>query len=116
MAGSPLKRQRKLGVRDEDGSVIAFPYMPRVADLPRGWRHWSPAEKIEHLLGMSLDELAQRVLIAVSEALAGSNAPDRRSMIVSAMATNVGGAAGRHQRGGVAVFVFGSLTACSHLA
>src|SRR5262249_56392406 len=55
MAGSPLKRQRKHGVRREDGSVIAFPYMPRVADLPPGWRHWSPAEKIEHLLGMSLD-------------------------------------------------------------
>jgi hypothetical protein len=55
MAGSPLKRQRKLGVRNEDGSVIAFPYMPRVAELPPGWRHWSPAEKIEHLLGMSLD-------------------------------------------------------------
>jgi hypothetical protein len=56
MAGSPLKRQRKLGIRDKDGSVIAFPRMPRVADLPPGWRHWSPAEKIEHLLGMSLDD------------------------------------------------------------
>jgi hypothetical protein len=55
MPGTPLKRQRKLGVRDEDGGVIAFPYMPRVADLAPGWRHWSPAEKIEHLLGMSLD-------------------------------------------------------------
>ncbi|HEY1432791.1 MAG TPA: hypothetical protein VGF39_14375 [Stellaceae bacterium] len=52
MAGSPLKRQRKLGVRDEDGSVIAFPYMPRVAELPPGWRHWSAAQKIEHLLGL----------------------------------------------------------------
>jgi hypothetical protein len=52
MAGSPLKRQRKAGIRADDGSVIAFPYMPRAADLPRGWRHWSPAEKIEHhLLG-----------------------------------------------------------------
>jgi hypothetical protein len=55
MAGSPLKRQRKLGVHADDGSVIAFPRMPRVADLPRGWGHWSPAQKIEHLLGMSLD-------------------------------------------------------------
>jgi hypothetical protein len=55
MLGTPLKRQRKLGVRDEDGSVIAFPYMPCVADLPRGWQHWSPAQKVEHLLGMSLD-------------------------------------------------------------
>jgi hypothetical protein len=55
MAGSPLKRQRKADIRAEDGSVIAFPNMLRVADLPRGWRHWSPAQKIEHLLGMSLD-------------------------------------------------------------
>src|SRR5262245_31929481 len=55
MAGSPLKRQRKQGVRLADGSIIPFPYMPRVTDLPPGWRHWSPAEKIEHLLGMSLD-------------------------------------------------------------
>jgi hypothetical protein len=52
MAGSPLKRQRKAGVRDEDGRIIAFPYMPRVADLPPGWRHFSPAQKIEHLIGM----------------------------------------------------------------
>jgi hypothetical protein len=52
MASSPLKRQRKLGVRDEDGSVIAFPRMPRVAGLPRGGRHFSAAEKIEHLIGL----------------------------------------------------------------
>jgi hypothetical protein len=57
MAGSPLKRQRKLGDRDENGSVIAFPRMPRVAELPSGWRHWSSAEKVEHLLGMSLDQM-----------------------------------------------------------
>jgi hypothetical protein len=25
-------------------------------DLPAGWRHWSPAEKMEHLLGMTLDQ------------------------------------------------------------
>ena len=24
---------------------------------PAGWRQWSPAEKIEHLLGMSLDQM-----------------------------------------------------------
>jgi hypothetical protein len=55
MPGSPLKRQRKAGIRADDGSVIAFLYMPRTRDLPHGWRHWSPTEKIEHLLGMSLD-------------------------------------------------------------
>ena len=52
MAGSPLKRQRKLGIRNEEGTVIAFPYMPRVADLPPGWRHFSAAQKIEHLIGL----------------------------------------------------------------
>jgi hypothetical protein len=52
MAGSPLKRQRKAGIRADDGSVIGFPYMPRAADLPPGWRHWSPAQRIEHLRGI----------------------------------------------------------------
>jgi hypothetical protein len=52
MAGSPLKRQRKLGVPTEDGRVIAFPRMPRVADLPPGWRYFSAAQKIEHLIGL----------------------------------------------------------------
>ena len=52
MAGSPLKRARKQGVRLDDGSIIAFPYMPRVADLPPGWRHFSAGQKIEHLIGL----------------------------------------------------------------
>jgi hypothetical protein len=52
MSGSPLKRQRKLGVRAADGSIIAFPYMPRVAKLPPGWRHFSAAQKIKHLIGL----------------------------------------------------------------
>ena len=59
MPGSPLKRHRKLGVRDEDGNVVAFPFLPRVtgASHPPGWRQWSPADKVEHLLGMSLDQM-----------------------------------------------------------
>ena len=52
MAGSPLKRARKQGVRLANGSIIAFPYMPRVADLPPGWRYFTTAEKIEHLIGL----------------------------------------------------------------
>jgi len=52
MAGSPLKRARRQGVRLHDGSIIAFPYMPRVDHLPSGWRHFSPEQKIEHLLGL----------------------------------------------------------------
>jgi hypothetical protein len=38
--------------RITDDSVIAFPYMPRVADLSPGWRHFSAAQKIEHLIGL----------------------------------------------------------------
>ena len=44
MAGSPLKRARKQGVRLEDGSVIGFPYRPAGGI--------SAAQKIEHLIGL----------------------------------------------------------------
>jgi hypothetical protein len=67
MAGSPLKGQRKAGIRADDDSVIAFPYMRRAADLPPGWRHWPPAQKIEHLLGMSLDRAAEILTWPVAE-------------------------------------------------
>jgi hypothetical protein len=67
MPGAPLKRQRKLGVRDEDGSGIAFPYMPRVSELPLDWRRWSPAQKIEHLLGMTLDDMAEILSWPIAE-------------------------------------------------
>jgi hypothetical protein len=67
MAGSLLRRQRKLGVRADEGSVIAFPRMTRTADLPPGWRHWSPAEKIEHLLGMTLDDIAEIMSWPIAE-------------------------------------------------
>jgi hypothetical protein len=52
MAGSPLKRARKQDVRLDDGTIIAFPYMPHVAELPARWRHFSTAQKIEHLIGL----------------------------------------------------------------
>src|SRR5262249_55094150 len=58
MPGSPLKRQRKTGAVDPaTGELVAFPFLPRVtgAGQPPGWNRWSAAEKIEHLLGMSLD-------------------------------------------------------------
>ena len=52
MAGSPLKRARRQGIRLDDGSIVAFPYMPRVADLPPGWRYFTTAQKIEQLIGL----------------------------------------------------------------
>jgi hypothetical protein len=43
----------------DSGSVVAFLYLPRVvgADKPPGWNGWLAAEKVEHLLGMSLDRV-----------------------------------------------------------
>jgi hypothetical protein len=53
MAGSSMKKMRKAGVIDPvTGALIPFPYMPRVAALPPGWRHFSLAAKIEHLIGL----------------------------------------------------------------
>jgi hypothetical protein len=50
-----MKRMRKAGITDPlTGELVPFPYMPRVADLPPGWRHFSAAQKIEHLIGLDL--------------------------------------------------------------
>jgi hypothetical protein len=61
MAGSPLKRQRKRGaVEPATGEVVIIPRLPPVsgrAGKPPGWNQWSPAEKVEHLLGMSFDRM-----------------------------------------------------------
>jgi hypothetical protein len=60
MAGSPIKRMRKAGITDPvTGELVAFHSMLRVAELPPGWRWFSTAEKVEHLLGMSPDRAAE---------------------------------------------------------
>jgi hypothetical protein len=33
MAASPVKRQCKLGIRDEDGNVVHFPYLRPVSGM-----------------------------------------------------------------------------------
>jgi hypothetical protein len=58
MAGCPIRRARKTGALDPaTGEVVAFPFLPRVTrvDKPPGWNRWPPAQKVEHLLSMSLD-------------------------------------------------------------
>jgi hypothetical protein len=59
MACSPLKRQRKLGVRADDGRVIGFPSLshPRAGLSHAEWRALGPGEKLERLFDMSLDDL-----------------------------------------------------------
>jgi hypothetical protein len=47
-----MKRMLTLSVRREYGSVLAFPYMPHIADLPPGWWHFSAAQRIKHLIGL----------------------------------------------------------------
>jgi hypothetical protein len=44
---------------DPDGNIVTIPRLPSVtgSDKPPGWNRWSPAEKAEHLLGLSLDRM-----------------------------------------------------------
>jgi hypothetical protein len=50
-----MRRLRKTGAVDQDGNIVTIPRLPAVAgaNKPRGWKRWSPAEKAEHLLGLS---------------------------------------------------------------
>ena len=54
MAGHP---RRKTAAVDQDANVVTIPRLPPVsnADKPPGWDRWGAAEKVEHLLSMSLD-------------------------------------------------------------
>jgi hypothetical protein len=54
-----MRRLRKTGAVDQDGNVVTIPRLPSVAgsNKPPGWNRWSDAEKVEHLLGMSLDRM-----------------------------------------------------------
>jgi len=59
MANSPMRKLRKMGAVDPDGNVVTIPRLPPVAgaDKPAGWERWSDAEKVGHLLGLSLDRM-----------------------------------------------------------
>ena len=69
MAGSPLKRQRKAGIRADDDSVISFPYLshPRAGLSHAEWRALGPGEKLERLFGMSLDDLYEIMSWPIAE-------------------------------------------------
>jgi len=54
-----MRKLRKTGAVDEDGNVVTIPRLPSVtgSNKPPGWKRWSPAEKAEHLMGLSLDRM-----------------------------------------------------------
>src|SRR5262249_20751607 len=52
IAGSPLEQARKQCFISAMAAILAFPYMPRVADLPRDWRLFTTAQKIDHRIGL----------------------------------------------------------------
>jgi len=54
-----MRKLRKTAAIDQDGSVITIPRLPPVAgaNKPSGWDRWSDAEKVEHLLGLTLDRM-----------------------------------------------------------
>jgi hypothetical protein len=59
MAGCPVRRARRGGIRLADGAVIAFPKLthPRAGLSHAEWRALSPLEKIERQLGLNLDQM-----------------------------------------------------------
>jgi hypothetical protein len=61
--------KHQAGIRADDGSVIAFPYLshPRAGLSHAEWRALSPSEKIELLLDMSLDRAAEILTWPVAE-------------------------------------------------
>ena len=54
-----MRKLRKTGAIDEDGNLVTIPRLPSVtgANKPPGWNRWSAAEKVQHLLGLSLDRM-----------------------------------------------------------
>jgi len=54
-----MRKLRKTGAVDQDGSLVTIPRLPSVsgANKPPGWNRWSAAEKVEHLLGLSLERM-----------------------------------------------------------
>jgi hypothetical protein len=54
-----MRKLRKTGAVDQDGNLVTIPRLPSVAgaNKPPGWNRWSAAEKVEHLLGLSLDRM-----------------------------------------------------------
>jgi hypothetical protein len=52
-----MRKLRKTGAVDQEGNLITIPRLRSVtgANKPRGWNRWSAAEKVEHLLRLSLD-------------------------------------------------------------
>ena len=54
-----MRRARKIGAVDQDGNLVTIPRLPSVtnADKPAGWQRWSDAEKVQYLLGLSLDRM-----------------------------------------------------------
>src|SRR5215469_3819773 len=59
MPSSSMRKLRKTGAVDQDGNIVTIPRLPSVAgsNKPPGWNRWSPAERVERLLGLSLDRM-----------------------------------------------------------
>jgi hypothetical protein len=56
-----MRRLRKTGAIDQDGNVVTIQRLLSITgpNGPPGWTRWSAAEKVEQLLGLSLDRMRQ---------------------------------------------------------
>ena len=57
-AGS-LDRQRSSAKTFPDSAGVRVQYSGSDPNKPPGWKRWSAAEKVEHLLGLSLDRMRE---------------------------------------------------------
>jgi hypothetical protein len=100
--GSPLKRQHKLGaVEPATGEVVTIPRLPLVsgrAGKPPGWNRWSPAEKVEHLLGMSFDRMHDYLMWPADQLDIPRLAAQTQVMRVIVMAATKAGIEARRER------------------
>jgi hypothetical protein len=92
-----MRKLRKTGAVDQDGNLVTIPRLPSVAgaNKPPGWNRWSPAEKAEHLLGLSLDRMRDYL----SRPADGLDQRRPRSFVVAMVGAKVGDQARRKREG-----------------
>jgi hypothetical protein len=107
MASSPPRRAPKQGVRLDDGSVIAFSYMPRVADLV------SSKSLPTHTRAHENGTWARRLLRDILAIMAGR--PLRRTRAVAAQHANDESVTSRLARGGISSVAWRGLSSVDKL-
>jgi hypothetical protein len=99
-----MRKLRKTGAVDQDGKLITIPRLPSVtgANKPPGWNRRSAADKVEHLLSLSLDRMREYLSWPADDVdpyrLAAQTQVIRVVAMVGASCTNCKSIAGNRHR------------------